>query len=130
MCLYSSIGVLRYSDDPLKLVVEVDREISFYYRAMLPKWVKTNPQRYAPHISVVRHEVPPRMDRWRAFDGEQVEFFYENVVRNGEVYIWLNAFCNRLEEVRSDLGLEVSSPYTMPPEGFQKCFHITIGNYK
>jgi hypothetical protein len=28
------------------------------------------------------------------------------------------------------LGLPVSSEYTLPPEGFVKCFHMTIGNFK
>lgn len=128
--LHDSVGVLRYGSDPYKLFLEVDPGIAAFYRAMIPKWITTNPQRYAPHISVVRNEIPPRMDLWGKYEGCEVEFRYENVVYNGTVYYWLNAFSSRLEEIRVEMGLPVSSPYTRPPDGFLQCFHITLGNLK
>jgi hypothetical protein len=132
MTLYQSSGPLRYftGEFGYKLIVEVDPQIVAYYRSLIPKWVKTNPQMYPPHISVVRKEVPPRLEYWGKHGGEEVPFLYSNIVHAGTVYYWLNAFSNRLEEIRLELGLEVSSPYTLPPEGFDKCFHVTIGNCK
>lgn len=128
---YESVGVLRYYTEPvLKLVVDVDQEVSEYYRSLMPKSIDKNPQKYAAHISVVRHEVPPRMDLWGLHEGKDVRFTYENVVHEGSVYFWLNAFSSDLEKVRLELGLPVTSMYTLPPEGFVKCFHITIGNKK
>lgn len=126
--LHKSNGILRYH--PNKLIVEVDQGINDYYRKLIPKWIKTNKQMYAAHISVVRKEIPPNMQYWGKYDGDEVEFYYENIIRFGTVYCWLNVFSTRLEEIRLELGLPVSSMYTLPPEGFAKCFHTTIGNFK
>jgi len=126
--LFKSTGKLHYEDN--KLVVETDRELARYYFSLVPKYVKLNPQRYAPHISVVRKEVPAKMEHWKKYEGESVEFLYEPHVFHGDVYYWLNTFSTRLEEIRLELGLPVSSEYTRPPGGFFKCFHMTIGNTK
>ncbi len=129
--LYKSVGVLRCSHSPeygYRLVLEADQAISEYYRALLPPWKKANPQRYGAHISVVRREVPD-ICVWGKHEGEEVEFDYTGQVFFGRVYCWLNVFCTRLEEVRKELGLPVSTEYTRPPEGFVKCFHMTIGNF-
>lgn len=129
--MFRSTGILRYHNEPvLKLVVDVDQAISDYYRSLLPPYKKANPQRYGAHISVVRKEIPPNMQFWGKYEGEEVEFFYAPGVQFGKVYCWLNVWCNRLEEIRIELGLPVTSEYTLPPEGFVKCFHSTIGNYK
>jgi len=129
--LYESKGILRYSIVPLiKLTVDVDQGILDYYRAMLPKAVRLNLQRYNAHISVVRKEIPPNMDVWGKHEGQEVDFQYENVVYNGAVYYWLNAFSKRLEEIRIELGLLVDSPFTRPPDGLAKTFHMTLGNTK
>ena len=130
--LHKGVGVFRYSrpDGGYKLVVETDQVITDYYRALLPKWIKPNPQRYGMHISVVRRETPINLEAWGKYEGQEVEFLYTHEVFFGAVYCWLNVFCNRLEEVRIKLGLPVSSEYTKPPNGFIKCFHSTIGNFK
>lgn len=114
----------------MKLVVEIDSEISGYYRSLIPKWIHSNRQLYPPHISVVRKEVPKIMAAWNKYDGQEIEFWYENIIHFGSVYLWLNAFSSRLEEIRVELGLPISNIYTLPPEGYTKCFHITLGNFK
>lgn len=126
--LFESIGTLHYGDN--KLVVQVDPGISLFYRSLIPKWHRINLQRYPPHISVVRKETSPRMELWGKYEGERIRFFYDIDVQNDSRYWWLNIFCVRLEEIRRELGLPVSSPYTLPPVGFEKCFHMTIGNTK
>jgi len=131
--LHKSVGVLHYSRGEhygYRLVLNADQAISDYYRDLLPHWKKANPQRYPAHVSVVRHEVPVNLDAWGLHEGEEVEFNYTGQVFFGRVYCWLNVFCTRLEEVREELGLPVTSEYTRPPEGFVKCFHLTIGNFK
>lgn len=130
MELYKSTGVLRYSQTGLNLRVDIDQAIVEYYRALVPKWIPLNRQAFRAHISVVRHEDVPNMELWRRHEGERIEFHYIPYVHHGKVYYWLNAFCTRLEEIRLELGLPVSSQYTLPPEGWVKCFHITIGNLK
>lgn len=128
--LYESVGILRYSTEPSNLRVVVDPAIADYYRALIPKYIRTNRQMYPAHVSVVRKEIIPNVDFWGKYEGEEVLFYYSNTVNSGQVYYWINVFCKRLEEIRLELGLPVSSPYTLPPEGFHKCFHCTIGNAK
>lgn len=128
MALYQSKGVLRYYNT--KLILEADQGIVEYYRAMLPRSFRTNRQLYPAHISVVRKETP-EMGSWRLYEGEEVEFSYDNEIKFGEVYVWLNAFSTRLEEIRRELKLPVE-PWgdLVPPAGFNKFFHITLGNFK
>lgn len=131
--LHKTTGILRYyrgEEGGYKLIVEVDPEIVRYYRYLLPKWIQTNRQMYAPHISVVRRETPTHPEFWGVYEGEEIEFHYTHTVYNGTVYYWLNAFCTKLEYIRTELGLPVSTEYTRPPDGFIKCFHCTIGNLK
>lgn len=133
MELFWSKGPLRYGVDNAgipKLNVMVCPGIVSLYRALMPEYIDCRPQMYPPHISVVRKEVPPKMELWGKYEGEEVEFAYHNYVYNGTVYWWLNAFSKRLEEIRLELGLPVSTQYTRPPIGWIKCFHITLGNNK
>lgn len=128
--MFYSYGTIRYFKN--KLIVEVDKELAEYYRALVPKAVALNHQRYPPHISVVRNEKPfaEYMKYWGMYDDHQIRFQYSHYVYNDETYYWLNAFSTRLEDIRVELGLQASSIYTRPPSGFQRCFHITIGNIK
>ncbi len=133
--LYSSSGtfhceyVEKYG---YKAYVEVDKEIVAYYRRLIPKYITHRPQMYPSHISVVRYEIPRNLKAWDYYVNkkEEIPFTYEGIVRIGKVYLWLNFFSKRLEEIRIELGLPVESIYTLPPEGFAKCFHCTIGNMK
>ncbi len=130
--LFHSSGPLRYSqpNGGYKAIVEADTGIGKYYRSLIPKWIDTNPQKYDAHISVVRNETPINLDLWGKYEGEMIEFTYANHVYNNQTYWWLNVFSKRLEDIRVELGLPVSSQYTLPPSGWIKCFHLTLGNSK
>lgn len=130
--IYPATGILHYSrgDFGHRLVVNVDQQISDYYRSLIPKYISVNRQRYAAHISVVRKETPIHLELWGKYEAQEVEYFYSPMIHFGKVYCWLNVFSQRLEEIRLELGLPVSSEYTLPPEGFVKCFHMTLGNMK
>ena len=128
--MYQSTGTIQYNDYPCKLIVLVDLELVEYYRSMLPKTIRINRQMYPPHISVVRNEQPVINENWRLHEGEQIEFYYDGIIQSGKVYYWLNVFSKRLEEIRNELGLPVSSEYTRPPDEYNKCFHTTLGNLK
>ena len=126
--MYTSSGILRYGNN--KAILEIDKDIINYYRALIPKYIKTNRQMYDPHISVVRNEIPTNLHKWRKYEGEEIEFQYGPTIYFNKVYCWLNCFSKRLEEIRIELGLPVSSIYTLPPDGYVKCFHTTLGNFK
>ncbi len=126
---YSTTGALRYSieNGVYKLIVEVDPGIAALARALTP--VKLNKPKYAPHISVVRHEVPPNLDAWGKYQGQLVSFDYCPFVHNDEKYYWLNVYSPALVNIRLTLGLPASSLKSRPPDGTE-IFHMTIGNTK
>lgn len=130
--IFKSFGTLRYSvgENFYKLIVEADEGISKYYRSLVPKSIYFRPQKYPAHISVVRREIPDLKESWGKYEGHTVEFSYENIVRFGQVYMWINCFSSQLENIRVELGLPVHDQFTIPPEGFKKCFHMTLGNFK
>lgn len=131
--MFSSTGTLSYGYDNnklLKLIVNIDSEISRYYCSFIPKYYTINRQMYPPHITVVRKEKPPNLKVWNKYEGQEIEFFYSNQVFHEGVYFWLNAFSTKLEEIRLELGLPISSKYTRPPDSFERVFHITLANCK
>lgn len=129
--MHKSTGLLKYSDG-YRLVLEADPEIARFYRSLIPPWMTVNKPAWPAHITVVRfgREVPLKKAYWNAHHGEKVTFQYSPTIHVGETYYWLNCFCKRLEAIREELGLPVVSQYTLPPEGFERCFHMTIGNKK
>lgn len=133
MNLFGSTGCLRYSltnSGGYSLKVMVDQQIADYYFSLIPKCIYRNRQMYPAHISTVRNEVPPYLNVWGKHEGKEVEFFYSNEIEHGTVYWWLNVFSKQLEEIRLELGLNVLSLYTKPPEGWNKTFHLTLANCK
>ncbi len=133
--LYDSVGILHYSMSDFgshRLVLEVDSEIARYYRSFIPKHIRTNLPRYKPHVTVVRpeKETPVHLEAWGKYQDQEVPFQYSGILQSGKVYFWINVFCTRLEQIRQELGLPVSSQYTRPPEGYVKCFHATVANMK
>jgi hypothetical protein len=133
--LFKSKGILKYGGNH-SLRVLCDQQLADYYRHLIPKSYGVQRGRWPAHITVVREvngeeiDKPTDFTAWMKHEGEEIEFHYENIVRQGKIYFWLNIFCVRLEEIRSELGLPISSRYTIPPEGFTKCFHMTLGNTK
>ncbi len=128
---FKSTGRLRYSRNPLKLILSVDQGISDYYFAMIPKyvWPRINRQKWKAHISVVRKATPKNMDAWGRHEGKLITFEYDTFIRNDDTYWWLNAFSPDLEQVRLELGLPIADQYTRAPDGSHR-FHITIANCK
>lgn len=131
--LYVSSGILKYDKKEgygHKLTLTVDPEIVLLYRSLIPKYIEIQPQKYAPHISVVRRETVQNLQFWDKYEGEEIEFEYSPVIRSGTVYYWLDVYSKRLESIRRELGLPVDSQFSVPPLGYSKTFHFTLGNCK
>lgn len=130
--MFKSTGQLRYSrkEDNFWLVLDIDKQIADYYRSFIPKQYIYNLPRYLPHISIVRKEKPLNIDVWGKYNGEDTDFYYDGYVYIGNLYCWIDAFSDKLEKIREELGLPVHSTITMPPEGFKRNFHITLVNFK
>lgn len=98
-----------------------------YYLSLIPNAYNVQPQKYEPHITVVRleKEPMPEADVWakKPRHGEIIRFAYDTTIQQDGSYFYLSAWSPELMRLRVDLGL--------PPlrEGyFQQ--HITIGNIK
>ena len=131
--LHKSTGIVQYGVDNVgfvKVIVTVDPEIYRYYFSLIPKYIDIQPQLYPAHISVVRKESVIDLSHWQLHDNEVIEFYYDSVIKHGEVYWWLDAFSIQLEQIRVELGLSIEEHYTIPPEPFYKTFHISLGNSK
>jgi hypothetical protein len=127
--MFTSIGTLIYSNNPYKLIVEVDDEIGKFYRSLIPKYLNVQRPMYPTHISTVRNETPPNLSVWGKYQNKEIEFEYDNYIYSGEVYYWLNAYSSHLEDIRLELGLSNTSPYTRSPDGRHR-FHMTLANLK
>lgn len=112
-----------------RLVVDVERDVAGFYASLVPKSVGIRSQRHAPHVSVVRLEMPNVMSEWGRRQGQHVDMMYDPYIYNDEKYYWLRVFSDGLLEVRKELGLPSSSRLSRPPDGVE-CFHMTIGNTK
>lgn len=127
-----SIGTLQYEIDPIvgeKIFLTIDKCIVDYARSLVPKYIKLNKQKYAPHISVLRKEQIKNKEYWMRYQNFQIEFEYNMEIFNDESYYWIRAYSNRLIEIRRELGLAPYSGITNAPDYFPS-FHITIGNTK
>lgn len=129
MTLLSSEGTLRYTNDPYKLIVAADEELSRYYRKLIGPYNNCKPQRYTPHLSIIRHETPIHLIEWGHYEGETITFEYDPTIQYDGVYWWLNCFADRLCKIREGLGLPAFSELARPPDG-RDCFHLTLGNSK
>ena len=120
-------GVLRYRiESGFRLVVDIDPGITDFYRALVPKTVRLNRQKFAPHITVLREATLP-LPAWGTYEGGAVVFDYLPEIRVGEVYFWLEVYSERLGDIREELGLPRIGPGARPPDE-KDCFHTTLGN--
>lgn len=109
-------------------VIELDREITRYYRWWLQKEKGLILQQPAwdAHISIIRGERDAGRypDLWKKHQGRHVDFVYEH----GDVqstpdkdapgsFYWIRVQCPVVDEIREELGLVTSWKY----------HHITIG---
>jgi len=129
--LFLSSGKLVYSTLPIiRLVVEIDPDISKYYRSLIPKSISFSVPMHPAHISVVRKEIPPNLHLWNKHQNEQIEFEYDSDVCIGKLYCWLKVHSQVLETIREELGLpRHRENITLPPDK-TRCFHVTIANFK
>lgn len=117
--MFKSTGTLTYGPG-IRAALLVDQGIADFYRSLIP--IQNNPQRYAAHVSVVRREAP-NMEFWGKYEGKQIEFQYSNEIRNDETYLWLDVECERLQQIRVEMGLP-AYPW------WRNKYHITLANVK
>jgi len=107
-------------------VVDVDKEITRYYRWWLQKEKHIILQKPAwdAHISVIRGEFAcsKKPHLWKKYSGQKVDFEYEHGNLkvaddpDGGKFYWIDVECQTLNEIRKEFDL---------PKGWR--YHITIG---
>jgi len=120
--MIQSFGVLRYYDN--WAVMLIDQQIVEYYFSLIPKYYYPQRQMYAAHMTVVRLsvETPTNRSVWGKYEGEKIMFEYVPVVESGGAYFFLNAYSQRIGDIRVELGLLRFR--------FGDHYHITVGNMK
>lgn len=109
-------------------VVEVDKEITRYYRWWLTRHhhLHLQPPAWDAHISVVRGErIHPSVQHlWKNYHNQRVKFTYDHIVnfqasddfdRGGHFYT-INVHCELLDTIRTELQLYTGWKY-----------HLTFG---
>lgn len=119
--MFESSGLIRYQENG-NAYIEVDAELARYYRSQIP--FPTRPQRFAPHITLIRNEI---------YSGAQetsfIDFQYHHHIYWNEVYVWLAVEAPQAEAFRVGRGLPPISELTQSPSKEHR-FHITLGNMK
>jgi len=105
-------------------VLLIDQQIAEYYFSLIPKYYYAQRQMYDAHITVVRLgvETPTNRSVWGRYEGERIMFEYIPTVESGGAYFFLNAYSERIGDIRVELGL--------PRCRFGNHYHITVGNRK
>jgi hypothetical protein len=135
----ASTGTLRYSPQLSKgghtrrdggstlwwLIIDCDPELGRYLRHQYLLAHQRTRSLQSPlwgaHISVIRGEIPSRMDAWKRGDGTAVEFAYDPRAHETDGYVWYPVRCEAILDLRQALGL---------PREPEPALHLTIGNGK
>ena len=130
--MFESKGVIRYGPG-IRLVADIDQEISNYYFSLIPKYYCAKPQAYKAHITIVRlnKETPTKIKNWNKYEGKIISFFYDSLIQNDEKYFWINAYSDEIGKIREELGLPKFRDDSWLQGGIKRNeYHITIGNIK
>ena len=130
---HNTVGVMHY--DQKRAVVWVDNDIAEYYRSLIPKAKYVQSQAQKAHITVIRAtsnkqiEVPTNLEAWGKYEGEKVSFEYEPQIKFDAPYYYLDAWSDRIGDIREELGLPRFRHTDLGKAPFQS-YHITLGNIK
>lgn len=129
--MFTSTGILQYDPgkgdkhfDPWWALLTCDDEIARYYAWFLKRYgLEVHPNNkglWGTHISILKGEVPPDTSNWGKYDGFEVEFNYNHIVRfdNGK-HAWVDVYSEDLSAIREMMGFP-AKPW----------FHLTIGRLK
>lgn len=101
-------------------VAYVPDSIRNYFK-LIPKYKCAQPQKYPPHITILRKTVERPAGNWGYRDGAMIDVSYDSCIQHNNLYYWLDAWSKDIQEIRVALGL---------PEFRFDRYHITVGNSK
>ena len=108
---------------------DIDEQIGKYYRHLYHldsyKSKKLAKNYWGSHVTIVRNEIPPNIEKWFSYHNEEVEFKIISSVKDNysperyRSFYWLNVQCSRFDDIREELGL---------PPNPDRTYHMTIGS--
>jgi len=126
--MFTSTGILHYDPgqgqkhyDPWWALLLCDDELARYYSWLLKRrGVEIFPNDkglWGTHVSVLKGDVPPDTSKWAKYEGYEVEFHYNHLVRydNGK-HAWTDVYSEDLSAIRQELGFDAKPWY-----------HLTVG---
>jgi hypothetical protein len=129
--MITSTGIVHYDTaDGYWVTVSVDQQLLDYSYSLIPKYHRVVKPRWKAHVTVIRPEdfsEIPDLQHWSKHEGETVSFVYDPTVMYEKGFWWFNLWCLTMEDIRRELGLSTKSRITIPPSGYNKAFHCTVG---
>lgn len=111
--------------DPYWCVIEIDKEITRYYRAQFKKrfgYELLSPS-FDAHVSVLKGINTPEIENnWKHLDGKKVTVWYDPNLYWNNKHVWLNTYCEEYFELRKFYNIE-----NWNTKDFG---HLTIGKIK
>ena len=102
-----------------------DREIGSYLRSLYStashRVTQLKEPLWGTHVSVIRDERPPMLERWKELEGESLTIRYSNEIEIFGDYAVVAAHCKEALDYREAIGL---------PREPELPLHMTIGNLK
>jgi hypothetical protein len=128
---FQGTAIVKYGPG-IKVVANIDQNISNYYRSLIPKYYNVKPQMYPAHITIVRlnKEKPTKMENWGKHEGKKIYFEYDTDVQRDDKYFWINAYSEDIGDIREELGLPRYRDDSLFGGVKRNEYHITIGNVK
>lgn len=126
--MHYSHGIIQYDEKGHWVKVLVDQDLVDYYYSLIPKYHRVILPRWMAHVSVVRPEDGVTdLSNWGKHHGEIARFVYDPTILYEKGFWWFNLWSVEMENIRRELDLSCKSRITIPPPGYVKCFHCTIG---
>ena len=125
--MFSTTGTLHYDPQAGKTfdlwwaLLQCDEQLAEYYAWLLKRRgveVHSNAKGlWGTHVSVLKGDPPPNPEAWGKYEGFEVEFHYNHLIRydNGK-HAWTDVYSEQLSEIRMELG------FTAKP-----WYHLTVG---
>jgi len=118
------------SDQDWWMVLDnIDEEIGQYHRHLW--WLEHNKGKklsrpyWGTHVTIIRNEIPPNINKWWNFHQEEIVFqYFPGVMDNYgperyRSFYWLDVFCPKFDKIRQELGLHPNP---------DRIYHMTIGS--
>lgn len=138
--MFTSTGIFTYDPgkgskqfDPDWALLLCDDSLSQYYAWHLKRrgqeLYPNDKGLWKTHISVLKGEPVPNPDAWGKYEGFEVEYHYNHIVRydNGK-HAWVDVYSEDLSAIREELGFPPKYWYHMTVGRLVRPFDVSLDN--